>query len=77
MDSAMDAPVDPARCPLCGEGNACGAAAGEPTCWCYGAAIPAEVLGRIPPPAAGVACVCRRCAEQREQPPSGSSTGNS
>jgi hypothetical protein len=71
----MSATADPARCPLCGEGNACGAVAGEPACWCYGVKISAGALNRVPKEAVGVACVCRRCAEKRAQPPSGSSTG--
>jgi hypothetical protein len=56
-------PIDPARCPLCGEANACEIAAGRTTCWCFEAPVPAGVLARVPPAAQGVACVCRRCAK--------------
>jgi len=63
----MNPSLDPARCPLCGESNACGAVVGEATCWCYRATIPLEVLDRVPPSAKGAACVCRRCAEKCAQ----------
>ncbi|MGD1066040.1 MAG: cysteine-rich CWC family protein [Vulcanimicrobiaceae bacterium] len=52
------------RCPLCDGDNACGAAAGEPTCWCFTERIPPDVLERIPPEARGRVCVCRACATQ-------------
>jgi hypothetical protein len=71
----MNARVDPTRCPLCGEGNACGAAAGEPACWCYGVKISAGALNRVPKEAVGVACVCRRCAEAGELAPPKRSAG--
>ena len=54
--------VDEKRCPLCGEGNACGMAAGKGTCWCKALKIPAEVLERVPAEARDTACVCERCA---------------
>jgi hypothetical protein len=54
---------DPARCPLCGEVNSCGMAAGDTECWCFTAKVPDEVLARLPDGARGVVCVCRKCAE--------------
>ncbi|HVW06408.1 MAG TPA: cysteine-rich CWC family protein [Vicinamibacterales bacterium] len=54
--------VDPARCPLCGEDNACGIARGTGTCWCFAAKIPEDVLAHVPPDLRNVACVCERCA---------------
>ena len=54
--------VDPRRCPLCGNSNACGVAAGEKHCWCFRQPVPQEVLLRLPAEARGVACVCRTCA---------------
>jgi hypothetical protein len=56
--------VDPSRCPLCGEPNACALADGRPAdpCWCVDAAFSHELLERVPPGARGAACVCRRCA---------------
>jgi hypothetical protein len=56
-------PVDPARCPLCGEANQCQLAAGRTTCWCFEHKVPAPVLARVPLAAQGLACVCRRCAD--------------
>ena len=58
----MTAAVDPSRCPLCGEANACGTAAGKGDCWCMSVTIPAEVLERVPPGARDAVCVCQRCA---------------
>jgi hypothetical protein len=37
-------------------------AAGSETCWCFEAAIPAEVLDRLPEAARGKTCVCEKCA---------------
>ncbi|MGI5939950.1 MAG: cysteine-rich CWC family protein [Thermoleophilia bacterium] len=59
---------DVSRCPLCGQPNDCGAARGDPTCWCRSVTIPQEVLDRIPPEARGVACVCRKCAGIEKSP---------
>jgi hypothetical protein len=53
---------DATRCPLCGETNECGIAAGQSTCWCFSTSIPADVLERIPEEARGTACVCAKCA---------------
>jgi hypothetical protein len=57
-------PVDPARCPLCGQSNQCGAQAGQDSCWCFDLTIPASVLAAVPPEARGAACVCRACASK-------------
>jgi len=54
--------VDPRRCPLCGDRNACGVAAGEKQCWCFCQPVPQGVLQRLPVQARGVACVCHACA---------------
>jgi hypothetical protein len=54
--------IDPFRCPLCGNNNECGVAAGEEPCWCFRQTVPREVLQRLPLEARGVACVCRNCA---------------
>jgi len=62
-------PILPTLCPLCGEPNECGAAAGAAECWCYAAAIPRAVLDRVPDAAKGVACVCRTCAAGRTSAP--------
>ena len=62
---------DPARCPLCGEANACamqaaGAAISpSPSCWCLALPapdFPATLLERVPPASRGRACICTRCA---------------
>jgi hypothetical protein len=54
--------VDPRRCPLCGDGNACGMAEGASSCWCFEATIPPEVIERVPAEARDRACVCQGCA---------------
>jgi hypothetical protein len=53
--------LDPTRCPLCGEANACGAAAGRAECWCFSAQLAPEALARIPERALGVMCICAKC----------------
>jgi hypothetical protein len=60
--------VDPTRCPLCGDDNACGVARGAGTCWCFSTPVPEAVLARVPPALQGVACVCERCASGRRSP---------
>jgi hypothetical protein len=54
--------LDPCRCPLCGNGNECGVAAGEKNCWCFSQPVPRGVVQKLPAEARGVACVCRACA---------------
>jgi broad specificity phosphatase PhoE len=58
-------PPDPTRCPLCGEENACGIAAGESVadCWCYGESLGREALARVAPSSRNRVCICARCAE--------------
>jgi hypothetical protein len=57
--------VDPTRCPLCGNPNDCGLAAGKGNCWCFTRSIPAEVLKRVPAEAYNIACVCRFCGKSQ------------
>ena len=61
-------PVDPRRCPLCHQPNACGQEIARATgqaqapCWCTAVAFPAELLARVPPAAQRQACICEACA---------------
>jgi hypothetical protein len=57
---------DPARCPLCGEGNACTMAAGRPDerCWCSDVAVSRTALALVPEAARNIACVCRKCGTE-------------
>ena len=64
----MTAPIDPRACPLCGESNVCGMAAGAGTCWCFATKVPNEVLARVPPEAQDLACVCAACASGKRSP---------
>lgn len=63
-------PIDPARCPLCGQANRCAleleraAGAAPSPCWCTQVAFDARLLARVPAPARRLACVCRACAER-------------
>jgi hypothetical protein len=60
--------VDPCRCPLCGQPNACAnelsRASGQPQppCWCTQAHFPPELLARVPAAAQRRACICAACA---------------
>ena len=56
---------DPHRCPLCGNINDCGVAAGQESCWCFTQTVSPEILKRIPAEARGIACVCRLCASSQ------------
>jgi len=56
-----EAGFDPSRCPLCGESNECGMAAGRDECWCSSVTIEKATLDRLPEAARGVVCVCARC----------------
>ncbi len=64
----MGESLDPARCPLCGESNACALVAdpAATTCWCFSAKIGPDVLERVPADAQGLVCVCARCASGAE-----------
>lgn len=53
--------LDPTRCPLCAEPNACGAAAGEERCWCFDVQLSPEALARVPEEALGRICICAKC----------------
>jgi hypothetical protein len=73
MLPGMQSPADPARCPLCGEPNACalarpGAAPDDP-CWCRDERFPPELLARVPAPARRRACLCRACARRAAEAP--------
>ncbi|OYV30327.1 MAG: hypothetical protein B7Z79_07350 [Thiomonas sp. 20-64-9] len=63
---------DPARCPLCGQPNACVRAAGDESaaCWCVSARFAPQTLARIPPACIGLACICPQCAGAEPAQPS-------
>ena len=50
-------------CPLCGEPNDCGAAAGKGVCWCWSADVPEELISRVPEEVRGTICVCEKCTQ--------------
>lgn len=64
-----EAAVDPCRCPLCGQPNACanesvraGSGAERTPCWCTTARFSPELLARVPAAAQRKACICAACA---------------
>ncbi|MDP3501668.1 MAG: cysteine-rich CWC family protein [Myxococcales bacterium] len=59
---------NPKTCPLCGEPNSCGMAAGEQACWCFAVTMDPDALARIPEAAKGKACVCQRCGVKAALP---------
>jgi len=70
---AAPSPVDPSRCPLCGQSNRCAMEVARETgvapapCWCMDASVsftPALLAG-VPATARGLACICARCAAQQ------------
>lgn len=68
--STVPPAIDPSRCPLCGQSNACAneraRATGEPQppCWCSSDTVrfTPELLARVPPSARRKACICEACA---------------
>jgi len=66
-----EAPLDPARCPLCGAANSCAIAArSSAPCWCESVEMPGEALARLPDSVRDKACLCPRCASRLGQPTS-------
>jgi len=64
--------VDPCRCPVCGQPNACalatpqaGAAATGP-CWCTRVHFSAHLLQQVPEAARHKACICAACVAASE-----------
>jgi Cysteine-rich CWC len=55
--------IDPKCCPLCGNANDCGMAAGKEKCWCFTAVISEAVIARVPQLARDLTCICARCAK--------------
>ncbi|MDP4613444.1 MAG: cysteine-rich CWC family protein [Limnohabitans sp.] len=77
--------LDPCRCPLCGQPNACAmaspsteAAASGP-CWCTRVQFSADLLKQVPEAARNKACICAACVAGSEgtsqYTPQGSSQG--
>jgi len=59
----MISEVDPAKCPLCGEPNACARVLchNQCECWCARQSFPRELLDRVPAEAKDRACICAAC----------------
>lgn len=74
MDMNPEAPIDAARCPLCGGDNRCameiGRATGQDpgTCWCVNATFDSNLLDRLPDAARGKACICSDCVRRLAAP---------
>jgi hypothetical protein len=66
--------MDPCRCPLCGQPNACamaGASAPGP-CWCARVHFSADLLAQVPEAARNKACICAACvAVSKDDKPQG------
>jgi hypothetical protein len=68
IQPSTSAVIDPTRCPLCGQPNACAneiereTGALQPPCWCTQVDFSAELLSRVPAQAERKACICRACA---------------
>ena len=75
IPSAMMPPaLDPCRCPLCGQPNACvmamkmatpGQAASGP-CWCTRVYFSADLLKQVPEAARNKACICAACVAKSQ-----------
>jgi len=67
--------IDPCRCPLCGQPNACaneiaraGTGAERAPCWCTTVTFAPELLARVPAEAQRKACICAACAGAARRP---------
>lgn len=58
--------VDPKKCPTCGQGNACGMAAGKSHCWCFDVKLDPLAVAAIPEAAKGKACLCQTCGRPQK-----------
>ena len=73
--------LDPCRCPLCGQPNACAMAtptteaAAPGPCWCTLVQFSAELLKKVPEAARHKACIGAACVAASEQPDTGTSQG--
>jgi hypothetical protein len=60
--------IDPTRCPLCDEPNACAMEVAKATgnkaerCWCMDAVFTPVVMDQVPDEAKGKTCICAKCA---------------
>ncbi|PUE51917.1 cysteine-rich CWC family protein [Limnohabitans parvus] len=74
--------LDPCRCPLCGQPNACAMAmpqacdAASGPCWCTRVQFSADLLKQVPEAARNKACICAACVAASEQPSPGTSLGH-
>jgi hypothetical protein len=64
--------LDPCRCPLCGQPNACtmmtpGQVASGP-CWCTLVQFSADLLKQVPEAARNKACICAACVAASHAP---------
>jgi hypothetical protein len=69
MDAMTPQPAH--ACPLCGQPNDCAVARCgrfDVDCWCSAVRFDPRSLALVPPAQRGLACLCRRCAEN---PPGG------
>ena len=71
--------LDPCRCPLCGQPNACAMAtpsqAASGPCWCTLVQFSGDLLKQVPEVARNKACICAACVATSGQPSQGTSQG--
>jgi len=64
--------LDPCRCPLCGQPNACGMATPgrvvSGPCWCTLVQFSADLLKQVPEAARNKACICAACVAASHTP---------
>ncbi len=64
--------LDPCRCPLSGQPNACAMAtpgqANSGPCWCTRVEFSADVLKQVPEAARNKACICAACVAASPAP---------
>lgn len=62
-------PLDPSRCPTCGQDNDCGQqCAPGGACWCFEQEIDPKLIESLPTAVQGKSCLCRACASRPATP---------
>lgn len=66
----FQAPIHAPLCPICGKPNNCAVSTAgrfDGACWCKDARFSATLLAAVPPDLKGKACICRSCAQGKDQ----------
>jgi hypothetical protein len=66
----LQAPIHAPLCPICGKPNNCAVSTAgrfDGACWCKDARFSKALLDAVPSELKGKACICRSCAQGKDQ----------